>query len=142
MDSKKLIRSIIIQKEMKSISQRLENVKKLQAKRWENEDHWDTLNELLVKELDEILLIEPENTSALINIGAIYSDMGENEKALEYLRMALNLGSEDKNLFVNLAIVMIYMEKHQAEYLEYLEDAEGKVENPLTFKAYFDPQSH
>ncbi|AZB23151.1 hypothetical protein EG339_00215 [Chryseobacterium bernardetii] len=131
-----------LQKEMKSISQRLENVKKLQAKRWENEDHWDTLNELLVKELDEILLIEPENTSALINIGAIYSDMGENEKALEYLRMALNLGSEDKNLFVNLAIVMIYMEKHQAEYLEYLEDAEGKVENPLTFKAYFDPQSH
>lgn len=131
-----------LQKEMKSISQRLENVKKLQAKRWENEDHWDTLNELLVKELDEILLIEPENTSALINIGAIYSDMGENEKALEYLRMALNLSSEDKNLFVNLAIVMIYMEKHQAEYLEYLEDAEGKVENPLTFKAYFDPQSH
>lgn len=131
-----------LQKQMKSISQRLENIKKLQAKRWENEDHWDTLNDLLVKELDEILLIEPENTSALINIGAVYSDMGENEKALEYLKMALRLGSEDKNLFINLAIVMIYMEKHQAEYLEYLEDAEGKVENPLTFKAYFDPQSH
>ncbi|WP_336958253.1 hypothetical protein [Chryseobacterium contaminans] len=131
-----------LQKQMKSISQRLENVKKLQAKRWENEDHWDTLNDLLVKELDEILLIEPDNTSALINIGAVYSDMGENEKALEYLKMALSLGSEDKNLFINLAIVMIYMEKHQAEYLEYLEDAEGKVENPLTFKAYFDPQSH
>ncbi|BAP33092.1 photosystem I assembly protein Ycf3 [Chryseobacterium sp. StRB126] len=131
-----------LQKPMNSISQRLENVKKLQAKRWENEDHWDTLNDLLVKELDEILLIEPENTSALINIGAIYSDMGENEKALEYLKMALNLGSEDKNLFVNLAIVMVYMEKHQSEYLEYLEDAEGKIENPLTFKAYFDPQSH
>ncbi|MEJ5104553.1 tetratricopeptide repeat protein [Chryseobacterium sp. MYb328] len=127
---------------MNSIPQRLENVKKLQAKRWENEDHWDTLNDLLVKELDEILLIEPENTSALINIGAIYSDMGENEKALDYLKIALNLGSEDKNLFVNLAIVMVYMEKHQSEYLEYLEEAEDKVENPLTFKAYFDPQSH
>ncbi|MGH1519295.1 hypothetical protein [Chryseobacterium sp. JK1] len=127
---------------MNNITQRLENVKKLQAKRWENEDHWDTLNDLLVKELDEILLLEPENTSALINIGAIYSDMGENETALLYLKKALNLGSEDKNLFINLAIVMIYMEKHQAEYLEYLEDAEGKVENPLTFKAYFDPQSH
>ncbi|RTZ49749.1 hypothetical protein EJ377_05530 [Chryseobacterium arthrosphaerae] len=101
---------------MNSISQRLENVKKLQAKRWQNEDHWDTLNDLLIKELDEILLIEPENTSALINIGAIYSDMGENEKALEYLKTALKLGSEDKNLFVNLAIVMIYMEKHQSEY--------------------------
>ncbi|MFP3835076.1 tetratricopeptide repeat protein [Chryseobacterium sp. SIMBA_028] len=127
---------------MSNIPQRLENVKKLQAKRWQNEDHWDTLNDLLVKELDEILLIEPENTSALINIGAIYSDMGENEKALYYLKKALNLGSEDKNLFVNLAIVMIYMEKHQAEYLEYLEEAEGKVEDALTFKAYFDPQSH
>ncbi|MBK1897782.1 tetratricopeptide repeat protein [Chryseobacterium paridis] len=127
---------------MNNITQRLENVKKLQAKRWENEDHWDAINELLIKELEEILLIEPENTSALINIGAIYSDMGENEEAVRYLKTALALGSEDKNLFVNLAIVMIYMEKHQAEYLEYLEDAEDKIEDPLTFKAYFDPQSH
>ncbi|WP_114820375.1 tetratricopeptide repeat protein [Chryseobacterium sp. KLBC 52] len=126
---------------MSTITTRLENVKKLQAKRWENEDHWDTLNDLLVKELDEILLIEPENTSALINIGAIYSDMGENEMALEYLKTALNLGSKDKNLFVNLAIVLVYMEKHQEEYLEYLEEAEDKTEDPLTFKAYFDPQS-
>ncbi|KMQ67853.1 hypothetical protein ACM39_10955 [Chryseobacterium sp. FH2] len=127
---------------MNTITQRLENVKKLQAKRWENEDHWDTLNDLLIKELDEILLIEPENTSALINIGAIYSDMGENETALRYLKTALSLGSDDKNLFINLAIVMIYMEKHQEEYLEYLEEAEDKTENSLTFKAYFDPQSH
>ncbi|MDR6487616.1 tetratricopeptide (TPR) repeat protein [Chryseobacterium vietnamense] len=126
---------------MSTITTRLENVKKLQAKRWENEDHWDALNDLLVKELDEILLMEPENTSALINIGAIYSDMGENEKALEYLKTALHLGSKDKNLFVNLAIVLVYMEKHQEEYLEYLEEAEDKTEDPLTFKAYFDPQS-
>ncbi|RLJ33709.1 hypothetical protein CLU97_3196 [Chryseobacterium sp. 7] len=126
---------------MSSITLRLENVKKLQAKRWENEDHWDTLNELLVKELEEVLLIEPENTSALINIGAIYSDMGENEMALEYLKKALYFGSKDKNLFVNLAIVLVYMEKHQEDYLEYLEEAEDKTEDPLTFKAYFDPQS-
>nr|WP_315026825.1 hypothetical protein [uncultured Chryseobacterium sp.] len=127
---------------MSTITLRLENVKKLQAKRWDNEDHWDTLNDLLVKELDEILLIEPENTSALINIGAIYSDMGENEKALYYLKKALDLGSHDKNLYVNLAVVLIYMEKHQEEYLEYLEEVEDKIEDPLTFKAYFDPQSH
>ncbi|CAH0276610.1 hypothetical protein MP478_15180 [Chryseobacterium sp. WG14] len=127
---------------MSNITSRLENVKKLQAKRWENEDHWDTLNDLLIKELDEILLIEPENTSALINIGAIYSDMGENETALHYLKKALDLGSNDKNLYVNLAVVLIYMEKHQEEYLEYLEEVEDKIEDPLTFKAYFDPQSH
>ncbi|MDQ0592993.1 tetratricopeptide (TPR) repeat protein [Chryseobacterium ginsenosidimutans] len=127
---------------MNTITTRLENVKKLQAKRWENEDHWDTINDLLIKELDEILLIEPQNTAALINIGAIYSDMGENETALHYLKTALNLGSVDKNLFINLAIVMVYMEKHQEEYHEYLETAEDKIEDPLTFKAYFDPQSH
>lgn len=126
---------------MSSITLRLENVKKLQAKRWENEDHWDALNDLLVRELEEILLIEPENTSALINVGAVYSDMGENEKALEYLKTALNLGSQDKNLFINLSIVLVYMGKHQEEYLEYLEEAEDKMEDPLTFKAYFDPQS-
>ncbi|SHK66694.1 tetratricopeptide repeat protein [Chryseobacterium polytrichastri] len=124
-----------------NIISRLENVKKLQAKRWENEDHWDDINDLLVKELDEILLIEPENTAALINIGAVYSDMGENEKAIEYLKTALNLGSVDKNLYINLAIVMVYMEMHQEEYHEYLETAENKMEDPLTFKAYFDPNS-
>ena len=127
---------------MNTIVKRLQNVKKLQAKRWENEDHWDELNDLLIKELDEILLIEPENTAALINIGAIYSDMGENQKAMKYLKTALSLGSEDKNLYINLAIVLVYMEKHQEEYHEYLEIAEDKKEDPLTFKAYFDPQSH
>lgn len=127
---------------MNTIHTRLENVKKLQAKRWENEDHWDELNDLLIKELDEILLVEPENTSALVNIGAVYSDIGENEKALKYLMTALHLGSEDKNLFINLAIVMVYIEKHPEEYHEYLEEAEDKTEDPLTFKAYFDPQSH
>ncbi|MDH6250747.1 tetratricopeptide (TPR) repeat protein [Chryseobacterium sp. H1D6B] len=127
---------------MNNIVLRLENVKKLQAKRWENEDYWDEINDLLIKELSEILLIEPQNTAALINIGAVYSDMGENEEALHYLKTALNLGSEDKNLFVNLAIVLIYMEQHQEEYLEYLEVVEDKIEDPLTFKAYFDPNSH
>lgn len=126
---------------MSTIKQRLENVKKLQTKRWENEDHWDTLNDLLVRELEEILQVEPENTSALVNICAVYSDMGENEKALEYLNTALDLGSKDKNLFINLSIVLVYMGKHQEEYLEYLEEAEDKMEDPLTFKAYFDPQS-
>ncbi|WPO82059.1 hypothetical protein SD427_14980 [Chryseobacterium sp. JJR-5R] len=127
---------------MNTITQRLKNVKKLQAKRWDNEDHWDQINDLLIKELDEILLIEPQNTSALVSIGAVYSDMGENETALSYLEKALKLGSEDKNLFINLSIVMVYMEKHPEEYHEYLETAEDKAEDPLTFKAYFDPQSH
>jgi len=127
---------------MDNIKQRLENVKKLQAKRWENEDHWDEINDLLIKELDDILLTEPQNTAALINIGAIYSDMGENERAIYYLKQAMELGSEDKNLYINLAIVMVYMEMHQEEYHEYLETAEDKLEDPLTFKAYFDPQSH
>lgn len=126
---------------MNIIIKRLENVKKLQAKRWENEDHWDAINDLLIRELDEILQIEPENTSALINTGAVYSDMGEDEQALAHLHRALHLGSSDKNLFINLAIVMAYMGKHPEEYHEYLEEAEDKTEDPLTFKAHFDPES-
>lgn len=126
-----------------NITQRLQNVKKLQAKRWDNEEkHWDEITELLIKELDEILLIEPTNTAALINIGAIYSDVGENETAMYYLKQALHLGSGDKNLYINLAIVMVGMGMHAEEYHEYLEIAEDKKEDPLTFKAYFDPQSH
>lgn len=127
---------------MNNIPQRLQNIKKLQSKRFENEDHWDEINDLLIKELDEILLIEPENTVALIDIGAIYSDMGENETAIEYLKTALRLGSEDKNLYINLAIVMVGLGMHAEEYHEYLEIVEDKKEDPLTFKAYFDPQSH
>ncbi|MDQ1160955.1 tetratricopeptide (TPR) repeat protein [Chryseobacterium sp. SORGH_AS 447] len=126
---------------MNIIIKRLENVKKLQAKRWENEDHWDQINDLLIQELDDILSEEPQNTAALISIGAVYSDMGEDDLALEYLHKALNLGSVDKNLFINLAIVMTYMGKHPEEYHEYLETAEDKQEDPLTFKAHFDPES-
>jgi tetratricopeptide (TPR) repeat protein len=127
---------------MTDIITRLKNVKKLQAGRWENEDHWDDINDLLIRELDDILSAEPENIAALINIGAVYSDMGENEKALEYLQTALELDPTDKNLYINLAIVMVYMGKHPEEYHEYLEEAEDKTENPLTFKAYFDPQTY
>lgn len=128
---------------MSTITQRLQNIKKLQAKRWDNEEeHWDEISDLLLKELEEILQIEPENTVALINLGTIYSDLGENEKAMYCLKQALKLGSEDKNLYINLAIVMVGMGMHAEEYHEYLEIAEDKEEDPLTFKAYFDPQSH
>lgn len=123
------------------INLRLKNIKELQAKRWDNEDQWDELNEDLIQDLHEILREEPLNTSTLINMGAIYSDMGENEKALYCLKAALKLGSEDKNLFVNLGIVLIYMQKPEYEYLEYIELSEDKTENPLTFKAYFDPHA-
>lgn len=127
---------------MKTITQRLENVKKLQAKRWDNEDYWDEINDLLLKELEDILTIEPQNTSALINLGAVLSDAGENENALKVLKIAVDLGSEDKNLYTNIAIVMVDLGMHAEEYHEYLEIAENMDENPLTFKAYFDPQSH
>jgi len=127
---------------MNNITQRLENVKRLQAKRWENEDHWDDINDLLIKELEDILSIESENTSALINLGAILCDSGEYENALVVLKRALDLGSEDKNLYTNLAIVMVDMGINPEEYHEYLETAENMSENTLTFKAYFDPHSH
>lgn len=127
---------------MNNIDQRLENVKKLQAKRWENEDYWDDINDLLIKELEDILTIEAQNISALVNLGAILCDSGEYETALAVLKIALDLGSEDKNLYTNLAIVMVDMGMNPEEYHEYLETAENMNENPLTFKAYFDPHSH
>ena len=127
---------------MNTITQRLENVKKLQAKRWENEDYWDDINDLLIKELEDILTIEAQNISALINLGAILCDSGEYETALAVLKIALDLGSEDKNLYTNLAIVMVDMGRNAEEYHEYLEIAENMGEDPLTFKAYFDPHSH
>lgn len=127
---------------MNSITQRLENIKKLQAKRWENEDHWDDINELLLNELQDILKVEPQNTSALINLGAVLCDSGEYKGALAALKIALHLGSEDKNLYTNLAIVMVDMGTDAEEYHEYLETAENMSENPLTFKAYFDPHTY
>ena len=127
---------------MKSINQRLENVVKLQAKRWENEDYWDDINDLLIKELEDILTLEPQNTSALINLGAVLSDSGENENALKILKIALDLGSEDKNLYTNIAIVMVDLGMNPEHYHEYMETAENFSEDPLTFKAFFDPNAY
>lgn len=127
---------------MSNITERLEKVIKLQAKRWDNEDYWDDINDLLITELQDILKTEPQNTSAYINLGAVLCDSGEYKGALAALKIAQQLGSEDKNLYTNLAIVMVDMGKDPEEYHEYLEIAEEMKENPLTFKAYFDPQSY
>jgi cytochrome c-type biogenesis protein CcmH/NrfG len=127
---------------MSNVNERLEKVIRLQAKRWENKDHWDEINELLITELQDILRTEPQNTSAYINLGAVLCDSGEYKGALAALKIAEQLGSEDKNLYTNLAIVMVDMGKDAEEYHEYLEIAENFIESPLTFKAYFDPQAY
>lgn len=125
-----------------NLKNKLEVVKELNQKRWNDSDDWQILNEQMKQILYEILQSNTESTEALINLGAIYSDCGEYETSLNYLLKAKKLKSEDKNLFLNLGYVSIYLQKSKNEYLKYFELAKNKVKNELTFEAYFDPNSH
>ena len=120
----------------------LKTIKDLETKRWERIEEMDSINSQMKKMLYEIIKKNQKNTAALINLGAIYCDEGKFEKALEYLNVAQDLKSEDKNLFLNLGYVSINLQKEEKVWKAYFKSAESKIADPLTFEAYFDPHAH
>lgn len=121
---------------------KLKIVRDLEIKRWKSIEEMDSINSQIKKMLYEIIKKNQKNTAALINLGAIYCDEGKFETALEYLNIAKDLKSKDKNLFLNLGYVSINLQKEEKVWKAYFKSAEGKIADPLTFEAYFDPHAY
>jgi len=116
-------------------------VKSLEAKRWRNPDDIDSLNNKIISILSNILLENPQNAIALINLGAIYSDLGRYKEALEKLKVAEKLNFEDHNLYRNIAIVFVYL-REEDKAKKYFALSSRFIPNKYTFEAYFDPHAH
>ena len=67
--------------------------------------------------------------------------MGSHAEATEYLRKAIDHGSEDKHAFYNLGVALINSSTHENAMI-YMKKAKSKQCGSLTWKAYFDPMGH
>ena len=123
----------------KQLQEKFEKIKILENRRW-NEIPAEKEIQLI---LNEILEMDPNNPIALNNLGAITSDQGKFEKALEILKRAENSGFKDRNLFENIGIAMMNISeitRRNAKY--YFDKSQEFEENKWTILAYFDPQGH
>lgn len=123
-------------------TKKLDTVILLEQQRWTQPQNWEALNIQIITLLEDILLHNPACSPALVNLGAIYSDQGDYIKALKLFEKARQLGYEERNLYMNLGYVSIYLQKPESEYAGYFNSAKNKEASSHTFEAYFDPHSH
>ncbi len=75
-----------------------------------------------IKELKSSLLIKPDFVPALNNIAICYIKIGNDKKAIEYLKMAINISSDDADIYFNLGISL----SNENKYISAI-DAYSKV---------------
>jgi len=69
-----------------------------------------------IQEYEQVLLLDPKDTDAMINIAVIYSEMGELDNSEKYLQMANEINPEDDIVTENFEI----LEEQRIEELEYV----------------------
>lgn len=79
--------------------------------------HFSGKNDLFLNKLLESAELEPNNPVNFFNIGVIYMDNNEDEKALEYFNKAIKADPNYKNAYTNIALVLIKPEKELVEII-------------------------
>ncbi|AMP99046.1 hypothetical protein AY601_2145 [Pedobacter cryoconitis] len=125
-----------------SLVERLKLIKKLNGNLW----GWPN-EKVQLKQAGDVLatLIAdfPENTSVLINMGALQVDQGKYKEAMTFLKKAESIGSADRNLYLNIAIAMLNISAQtRADAHLWFKKAEAFQADELTIAAYFDPQGY
>lgn len=117
-------------------------VVQLYKEAWAKSNKWEQNHSKIEKHLTGLLSENPNDTRALINLGAILSDNGKHKDALTELLKAEKLQSEDANLYKNIGIAKMNIESERQNAKEYFAIANKLEPDKLTIEAYFDPQGH
>lgn len=120
----------------------LKQIKNLRPKLFSNTPNREEIKHEIDSIIEHLYNVSPNNTQVLIVYGAILCDNGLPYEALEILKTALKLGSNDRNLFRNIAIAKMNLKEHRHQAKEYFDKANNYQPDQLTFEAYFDPQAH
>jgi len=75
--------------------------------------------------LEEVLAVHPKHPAALTNLGAVYSDLGERDLAVEYLRKALAAAPENPQIKLDLANALSQFGQHEEAKTHYVAIAES-----------------
>ena len=117
----------------------LKIVVKLYKEIWTDSKKWKENHHKIEKYLTELLIVYPNDTRALTNLGAILSDNGKYKDALTELQKAEKLNSKDANLYQNIGIAKMNIESERQNAKKYFEIADKLDSDELTIEAYFDP---
>lgn len=126
------------------VRQKLEEVVLLSQELWGYDPDLAAENLKRAEEiLRPLLSTAPGNTMVMTSLAAVLCDRGAYDEALRHLKNAEELGSDDRNLFENIGIVLMNKSGvEQSEALKYFQKASLLKANELTITAYFDPHGY
>lgn len=127
----------------KKIPQKLEEVILLSQELWGYPDRAEENLSKAEEILRALLLTNPDHTLVMTSLAAVLCDRGLYDEALQHLKRAEELGSDDRRVFENIGIVLMNQPGgNKAEALAYFEKAGRLRANELSITAWFDPQGH
>lgn len=125
------------------VQQKLKQVLRLNQELWGYPDRAEENLSKAEEILRTLLLTDPDHTLVMTSLAAVLCDRGRYDEALQHLKRAEELGSDDRHLFENIAIVLMNKPGgNKAEALKYFEKGFLLKGNELSITAYFDPHSH
>jgi len=116
---------------------KLQKVKSLESELWKDSKNIDNISLEIVNILEGLVVDKFQNPVTLINLGAMYSNLGRHREALKVLREAEDMKVEDSNLFFNLGVVLINLQEADTAKI-YFEKSRLLKPGELTFQAYID----
>lgn len=125
------------------VQQKLEQVIRLNQELWGYPDRAEENLSKAEEILRTLLLTDPDHTLVMTSLAAVLCDRGQYDEALQHLKRAEELGSDDRHLFENIGIV--WMNKpgeNRTEALKYFEKASLLKANEFSITAYFDPHGY
>ena len=120
--------------------EKLQNIKRLEIETWKNSKKSEAIWLEIIDTLENIVKDNSTNIIALTNLGAAYSNFGKYNAALKLLESARDLDFEDKNLYFNIGVVLVNLQRFD-EAKNYFKLSKTKKVNELTFEAYIDFQA-
>jgi tetratricopeptide (TPR) repeat protein len=93
------------------------------------------------KLLKTALTLDPDNIDLLTCLGAVLSDRGHHQQAIVILEKAVQLGSDDRNTYFNLAVALINSKQHE-KAMDFFKQAQQCQRSKNTLAAYFDAQAY
>ena len=125
------------------VRQKLEEVILLSQELWGYPDRAEENLSKAENILRKLLLTHPDHMVVMTSLATVLCDSGRYEEALQHLKKAEELGSDDRHLFENIGIVLMNKPAgKKAEALKYFEKASLLKANEFSITAWFDPQSH
>ena len=110
---------------------------------WKDTSLWEKNYKLAISLFLKAYTQFPENIVVLTNLGAALSDIGKHRDALSYLQKAERIGTNDSNLYFNIAVAKMNIDSAtRKEAIVYFNKASKLISNPMTLRAYFDPMAH